>query len=273
MKLAELATGIAAKVAANSPAILAGTAIVGVVMTAVFAVKGCPKAKEAIDECKEEIRNFKGDTDGKEETPEQKKYIRKIIGRYVKKFILAMIPTVVTFALTAACILGGHTIQARRTAALAAAYNITESAFKDYKDKVKEIVGEKKEEAIRDEIAKDKVDAAPVSGREVYITGKGDQLCFDKGTGRYFNSSIEEIRRCVNDLNFRLRQEMFISLNDFYYALGLKPVDLGDILGWDIDKGEIEVTFSSQIADDGRPALVLEYNIGVKYGYGDLWSK
>ena len=271
MKLTDLAAGIAAKVAVNSPAILAGTAIVGVVMTAVFAVKGAPKAKKAIEDCKEEIRDFKGDTDGKEETTEQKKYIRRIIARYVKKFVLAMIPTVVTFALTAACILGGHTIQARRTAALAAAYNISESAFKEYKEKVKEVVGEKKEEAIRDEIAKDKVDKIPVSKNEVYPTAKGDQLCYDCISGRYFNSSIEQIKRIANDLNRRLRDEMYVSLNDFYYEIGLAPIKIGDDVGWNINEREIEFDFSSQIADDGRPALVIDYLVGPRYDYRKLY--
>ena len=77
-----------------------------------------------------------------------------------------------------------------------------------------ETIGKKKEQAIRDDIAKDRVTANPV--REVVVTDRGSTLCYDSLSGRYFKSDIETLRKTVNDLNRRMRDEMFISLNDFY---------------------------------------------------------
>ena len=74
----------------------------------------------------------------------------------------------------------------------------------------------------------------------------------------------------MNDINYRLNVEMYMSLNDFYYELGLKPTRLGDELGWNINDGLIEVNFSSQLTEDGEPCLVMDYQIAPKYDYANL---
>ena len=61
--------------------------------------------------------------------------------------------------------------------------------------------------------------------------------------------------------------EMYLSLNEFYYALGLRSTVLGNELGWNISDGLLDIHYSSQIADDGRPCLVLEYRIAPRYDY------
>ena len=74
----------------------------------------------------------------------------------------------------------------------------------------------------------------------------------------------------MNDLNRRMRDEMFISLNDFYCAIDnpdLGPTKLGDMLGWNIDKGYIDLNFSSQLTTDGTPCLVLDYTVVPEYEF------
>lgn len=43
-----------------------------------------------------------------------------------------------------ACLIGANSVHLRRNAALAAAYALSETSFKDYKEKTAEVVGEKK---------------------------------------------------------------------------------------------------------------------------------
>ena len=158
----------------------------------------------------------------------------------------------------------------RRRAALVTAYTLSESALKEYQEKVVEAIGEKKEQAIRDSIAKDKVTKNPVSNHEVIITEKGNTLCYDTLSGRYFKSDRDKIDKAINELNRRMRDEMYISLNDFYYEIGLNSIDLGDLLGWNIDNGYIEPTFSYQGADDGTPCLAISYLVEPRYDYRGL---
>ena len=63
---------------------------------------------------------------------------------------------------------------------------------------------------------------------------------------------------------------MYVSLNDFYSELDLKLSNNGYELGWKLDDGLIEVDFSSQISDDGRPCLVIDYLVAPRYDYSKL---
>ena len=141
---------------------------------------------------------------------------------------------------TIGCILGANTVHTRRNAALASIYAISESAFREYKSKVVQEIGKTKESKIQDEIAKDHILKNPVHNNNIIFTGNGDVLCYETLSGRYFTSSYETIRQKINDLNFRLRDEMHISLNDLYYELNLEPIELGNLMEFNIDKGYIE---------------------------------
>ena len=130
-----------------------------------------------------------------------------------------------------------------------------------------ETLGQKKAEAVDDAVARDKLSKNPVESREVILTDKGSTLCYDVLSGRYFKSDIEKMRQTVNELNRRMLSEMYISLNDFYYELGLPSIGVGDSLGWCTDRGLIELRFDAQLAADGTPCLVLDYAVAPKYGY------
>ena len=61
--------------------------------------------------------------------------------------------------------------------------------------------------------------------------------------------------------------EPYISLNEFYMEIGLPPVDIGDSLGWNVDRGMIELRFSSQLANGRVPCLVMSYAVVPEYDY------
>ena len=60
---------------------------------------------------------------------------------------------------------------------------------------------------------------------------------------------------------------MYVSLNDFYYELGLENIELGEELGWNVNNGLVELNFSSQLSSDETPCLVMNYNIAPRYDY------
>ena len=78
-------------------------------------------------------------------------------------------------------------------------------------------------------------------------------------SGRYFKSSRNQIDRIINILNARMRDEMFISLNELYLELDIPPVELGNEFGWDIDNGYIEVAYDTTLASDSTPCLTITY--------------
>lgn len=233
----------------HSPEILTGIGIAGMITTTIMAVRATPKALILIEEKKDEL-----DTDEltKMET--------------VKAAWPCYIPSALVGTASVLCLIGASSTNLRRNAALATAYTLSETTLKEYQEKVVETIGEKKEQTIREQVAKEKMVKNPV--REVILTERGgNTICYDCISGRYFKSDRDTISRIVNDLNRQMRDEMYVTLNDFYYELGLDSTKMGDDLGWNIDKGYIEIDFSSHLDANGTPCLVIDYKIAPVYDY------
>ena len=187
----------------HSPEILIGVGIAGMVTTTVIAVRSTPRALILIE--KEKQRR-------KQESLEDEEL--KIID-VVKVAWKCYIPSLVTGGVSIACIIGASSVNSRRNAALATAYTLSESTLRDYREKVIETIGDKKEKTIKDAVAKDQIEKNPVSNNEVIITDRGNTLCYDAVSGRYFRTDIDKLKKAENELNRRMRDEMYISLNDF----------------------------------------------------------
>ena len=80
-------------------------------------------------------------------------------------------------------------------------------------------------------------------------------------------TNIDKINKAVNEINRRINQELYVSLNDLYEELGLEGTTLGGVLGWNSNDGLLEVHFSSHLASDGVPCLALDFNNLPKYDY------
>ena len=243
-----------------SPQILTGIGVAGMVTTVVLAVKATPKALDLIEDKKEEL-----DTD------------KLTVIDTVKVAWKPYIPAMATGVLSTVCIIGGNAVGTRRTAALAAAYKISETALHEYKDAIVETVGEEKAKEVKEKVAQNKLDKNPVVEKQIIVTNKGTFLCYDSLSGRYFQSDIETIRKAQNDINDYLFSEDYASLNMFYDFLGLEHTRLGAELGWKIDSGTLQIEFDSTLASDksqgiapGTPCLVLDYNVAPKYEFDKM---
>lgn len=184
----------------------------------------------------------------------------------VKNIAPNFIPTALSLTATTAAGIGSASIASKRNAALASLYSASELALKEYKNEVREAIGEKKEIAIEDKIAENKIKSNPPVESTIVATGYGDQLCYDSWTDRYFTCSIEHIRKVQNEMNKRILSEMHVTFNEVYEELGLRPVHFGETLVWNVDH-MIDFHFSSCIDDYGRPCIVVDhYNRPVTLG-------
>jgi len=250
----QLVKNLGGKISKNGPTILTILAVGGVFSTAIFAAQATPKALQLLDE-EYDARQAKSEEPVE---PLTKLEVIKITWR-------VFIPTACMGAATAACIIGSNSINQRRNAALATVYGLTEVAFREYKDKVVDTLGKSKELKLRDEISADKLKRNPPDEHTIILTGKGEVLCYDGLFGQYFRSDIEQIRKAINDLNKDFLTEMWMSVNDLYYALGVPQIPVGDEMGWDLDRGLIGIEFSTQLSDKGEPCLVLNYTVQPKH--------
>lgn len=196
------------------------------------------------------------------------KKIFKLIWKYYIPVILALIVGIV-------CLIASTREGLQRTAALATAYQLTDTAFTEYRNKVVDTVGEKKERDIQTEVLKDKVKAAEVDRENpengVYRTGDGETLIFDYIRGLFFRSDIDFIKRQVNRLNYEMQHDGFEgarSLNAFYDMINLPTCDIGELLGWRADWHIIDYRDSSTNHPvTGEPAYILSFVYPPKYGF------
>lgn len=169
------------------------------------------------------------------------------------------IPAAASGVVTIFCVVGTTRVGNKRTMAAQAAFVVTERAYSEYRDKVIEEYGEKKDEKIRASIAEDRVRKNPPPAQEILITGPGNVLCCELLTGRYFASDMEALRKAQNDLNAMLIRQDCASLEEFYYIIGLQPTSYSSDMGWTSDK-MMDLEFSTVLSDDGRPCLAFSYN-------------
>ena len=242
MNIKTMAKSVWAGAKKHSPEILIGMGIAGAASSVIFAVKATPKAMILLEEKRQEL--------GVEKL-EAKEIIKTAAPVYI--------PTAVSFGVSVACIVGASSVNARRNAALTAAYTLSESTLRTYRDKVLETVGEDKEREIRQKAAIEQQQSTP-EPQTLVVSGAAGQLkCFDSLSGRYFVSTKNEIDKAVNEFNRQLRDDMRISLNDWYDLIGLDTNKLGDMLGWDIERGYVETCYASRLDEDGLPCLVVNY--------------
>lgn len=256
-------------IAKYSPEILTGIGITGMITTTVLAVKATPKALKKIEE--EKLKVY--DELDPSEVPAQAipEDVKLKPMEVIKVTWKCYVPAVITGTASIACIIGANKANYARNAALATAYNLSQTALAEYKEKVVETIGEKKEQTIREKIAQDKVDKVEkVPNNEIVMIGSGDVLFLEPVSMRCFMSNEEEVRRIINNLNYRMISgyEEYISLSEFYDEIGLARTSTSDDVGWNIGRdGQISISFVAAKNNEGKPCLMLDYMVSPRYDY------
>lgn len=231
----------------HSPEILVTTGIVGMATSTVMAVKATPKAMSLLEDKKAEL----GTT-----------YLTK------KETIQAgwkpYAPSAILGVISAACIVGGTATNLKRNTALATVYAISENSLKRYQNVVEKEFGEEKAREIEQKVVKARINERPViidSDESAYvtITGDGNTLIYDSLSGRYFRSSTNAIDRAINTVNKNLLNDNYVTVNELYNELGVPTIGAGSLIGWYVDKEMLEITYDSDMDENGQPYVVLEY--------------
>ena len=235
----------------NSPAILTSVAVAGTITTGILAAQGGMKAHRILLD--EKIRI------SLERTGQEENEFDVDLKTAAKLTAKCYVPAGLTAAGTIAAVIMLNRVGTRRTAAMAAAWAMSERTFTEYKDKVIETIGETKEQRIQDDVVQDRFTKA-VENREIVVVGDGRQLCFDMWSGRQFESSYEDIKAAVNRVNYMINNEGYASLTDFYNAIGLPPVAYSDEFGWNTDK-LLDVQLTTVLTPDKKPAIGLNFRV------------
>lgn len=236
---------VQAGVVKHSPQILIGLGIAGSATATVLAVRATPKALALIEE------------------ERKSKNVEKLTPlEVIKATWKCYIPAAITETASIACLIGANSVNEKRAAALTAAYKLSETALTEYRDAVVKHIGESEEKEVREQVSQTRVEQTPVNTCAVVPTGTGVTI-LEPVSKRYFKSTEEEVKRIENMLNKQMIHDMFgyASLSDFYDEIGLERTDISDSIGWNVEKGLIDIEFHLARDPEGKPCFALYYNV------------
>lgn len=276
--------------------LLAGGIILGVGAT-VMACKATLKVEGVLDVYHKNLENitmvmdpenrekFENYTD---EDAKRDKFVNFIqtIGKLGKLYA----PAIGLGIMSVSCLLGSYRIMNQRQIALNAAYLAVKKAYDDYRERVKEEIGEEAEDDLFHGVKK-------ITSEEVVKNKKGDEKVVKKeglvrnGSGyspyaRFFDESSVYFRKDqglnklfliqtqsqMNDL-LKLRGHVF--LNEVYDALDIPHSKEGAVVGWKLGNGDNYIDFgiwdpykegARRFVNEFERAILLDFNVdGVIY--------
>jgi Family of unknown function (DUF6353) len=250
IKLNDIAKVMRRQIKDNTPLILSVAAGVGTLTTAWLAGKASFTAAEVIqndEETKPPYANSKDQFKGR----------AKLVWKLY-------IPTAISAGCTIVCIASSNRVATKKTLAAHSALAVTQRAFGEYRNKVIDEFGARKDQTIRDDVARKRVVNNPPP-EALLIVGSGNVLCCELHNDRYFMSDMESLLTAVNKLNHRLISQGMQSMNDWYDLIGLRHTSLGDEAGW-TDGRLMELDVHAVLTEDNRPCLAFDYNYVRPFG-------
>lgn len=258
MNISRILDRIANTVGKRLPDILFGTSMAAGLGATIYGIAITPKA---IDR----IMDYVIDNVPEEERRALKvSELHKLLPFKVKVRLLwkLYLPVAIGWGISLGTGIACDVMHNRREAAYATLAQVAEETLRDFKDSTKEIVGDKKYDEISAAAAQKKVEQARTNADETYYVNKKTEgfKVIDDITGRKYIVDRDQLDHVELHLNKHLYSWTFVSINDFYRALGVPPVSIGEDLGWDSQDGDIDIVGVLETAfdDDGTPIGVLK---------------
>lgn len=243
----------------HSPEILVVAGVVGVVTSAVMACKATTKVSDILDDTKVQIDSVHAVLENEEVSSEVyseedgKKDMAIIYAQTGLKFAKLYAPSVILGALSITSILASNNILRKRNVALAAAYTVVDSGFKEYRGRVIERFGKELDRELRYNIKAQKVEEVTVDEKgneevkETIIEVIDNPLNQYSSYSRFYDDGCKGwskdpeqnllfLRQMQNFANDKLRKNRVVFLNEVYDMLGIHRSPEGQVVGWVYDE-------------------------------------
>lgn len=268
---------VALKSKQNSPAVLFGAGVVGVVSTVVVASKATLKLEDILEDTNEKLEMVK--TMQHDDYSDQDRAKDKVIvyTQTILNIGKLYAPAFGIGLLSIAALTGSHHILTRRNAALGAAYAGIEKALRDYRGRVSDEIGVEREERIWQPT--EKVEVVDEDGKKSKVEmptergGSPYKVLFDEVNSNWQRADeynqffIQAQQNYANDL---LKAKGHVFLNDVHDMLGLPRTKAGQIVGWVLDgngDGFIDFGVFNNFSDGmrfvsgGERSIWLDFNV------------
>ena len=226
-----------------SPSLLFAAGVVGMVGTAVLASRATLKVEEVLDRHASNSSLIdEAIALGRVEYTELeiKKDKSIVYTRTIVDIAKLYAPAVGLGIASIAALTGSHRILTRRNVALTAAYAGLDKALIEYRDRVRESVGEELERDIyhgvqKREIVEETSKGVKVTEAKVKTKGSPYARVFDEYNPNFQNVPEYNgifLRAQQQYANDRLRAKGYIFLSDIYVALGFEETAASRVVGW-----------------------------------------
>lgn len=244
----------------HSPLILTVTGIAALVGAGIVAAKATLKLEETLDVGNKRLEHSRAThEDGKAVTSAYVKNAAEVAKLYAPAGTLVVLGGVL--------ILSGHRIMHQRNAALVVAYKGLESAFNNYRDRVKEKYGDAVDDEFRYGLRTNEVVGENgKKSKELVVGASADTLGeyvfdFDDTNANWVGNAEHNLfflRAHQNMLNDLLRARGHVFLSEALDAIGIERTRASIVTGWIYDP-------KNELSDEPRDNWI---DFGVK----DLWD-
>lgn len=252
---------VAFKMKKHAPEILVIAGVGGTIVTTVMACKATTKIDEVLAENKEQIaktKNYVEET-GFSDKYTEKDYQKDLTVMYTQRGLRLFklyAPAIAVGTISITAILAGHNVLKKRNVALAAAYEVVNKNFKDYRGRVIDRFGNELDRELRYNIRKEEVEKTVIdekTGKERTVKEITEIADIDPSSeyAKFFDEScpgwtkdpeynlmfLRNQQQYANDL---LESRGYLFLNEVYEMLGIQRTRQGQVIGWIYDKNVID---------------------------------
>lgn len=225
----------------QSPTILFGVGIAGLIGTVALSIRATLSLDAALTDVNSRIEDAKTE-DGIDELERVKK-LRKLHVEAAITTARLYAPAAVLGVLTISSMTGAHVIMSKRQASLAAALTVTESSYRDYRDRVIEKFGAEIDQQMRHESVDRIVAVEDEDGVHTETIRTANSRVKPSQYARWFDECSEYFKNSSEaNLTFLQVQEDYFTdrlvtrghvfLNEVYDKLGVKRTKEGAVVGW-----------------------------------------
>lgn len=236
----KLAVKAARKAIENSPVIFATVAIGCALGSAYNFVKATLKSREALDEREDQLAELENrfDKDPSIDKEAKKQMRRQVNFSFAKKIARNFIKPVIILIIEIWSIIKCHTKHTQKEALLAGGLNFISDKAERIVEKSEEVVGKKKTDSIRDEVATDKLKEISKGNPKIIETGHGSEIFYHEPTGQLFRSSTAHVLGGINRLDneFNRGDGDFIDMNWLLLEWGANKANMCEYMGFSSEK-------------------------------------
>jgi hypothetical protein len=270
----------------NSPGVLFGAGVVGMVGSTVLACRATLKMETVLDEAKNKLDTAKTLEHKDYSERDRQRDISLIYFQSSVKIARLYIPAVVVGSVSIAALTRSHNILTSRNVALTAAYSALEKGFGEYRARVVEKYGEEEDQRLRYGVREVEItDEKTGKTKTVERVALDDPSVYARFFDNYSTSWEKEpeynlffLKSQQNYANDLLRSRGHVFLNEVYDMIGIPRSKAGAVVGWILSRnGETDNYINFGIFD-GRTgqardfvnglegAILLDFNVdGVIY--------